>query len=280
MDRLIYHNDRIVDAAEAEVLPTLAGALYGWGVFTTARIYEGKVFAFERHWERITRDGEKARISVPFELEQARRAVDELVEANKAREGRVRLTLLKGEAGGWRIEPGRESEFFIFTSSETIRPRRETAITMSPYRMLSFGPLAGVKRTAMLENLLALEEARSRGFAEAVMLNERGEMVSVTSANLFWIERDELYTPSPATGCIAGVTRALVCETARKMGIHVVEGSFTVQSLLDANEVFLTSTTREISSVTSFDIKEYDHKLARLTRHINREFQKLLRRGR
>jgi branched-subunit amino acid aminotransferase/4-amino-4-deoxychorismate lyase len=277
MDRLIFHNDRIVDVAEARIAPTVAGALYGWGVFTTARIYDGAVFAFERHWERLARNAEKARVPLPVSADEAREAVGGLIKAGSIRDGRARITILKGDAGAWRAEEGRESELLIFTLSDEPRPQTEVAITMSPYRLLSSGPLAGVKRTAMLENLLALDEARSRGFTEAVMLNERGEIVSATAANIFWIEGDEVYTPSIATGCIAGVTRSFVYEIARRMKIHLVEGGFTVQRLLDAREVFLTSTVREIAHVSSFDMKEYGRRQARMTRLIGREFQKLTR---
>ena len=277
MDRLIHYNGRIVDAAEGRVPPTAAGVLYGWGVFTTMRIYDGEVFALDRHWERLLRDSEKARVPLPLDIPELKRAIDELISINSIHQGRVRITVLRGDAGGWRVEPGRETEVMIFTSAEQPRRKRDLTLTLSPYRMLSSGPLAGVKCTAMLDNLLAYEEARSRAFAEAIMLNERGEMMGATAANLFWVEGDELFTPSQATGCIAGVTRGMVCRIARKMGIHLVEGGFPVQRLLDASEVFLTSTAREIASVASFDIKQYDRKQARVTRHINREFQKLVR---
>ena len=277
MDRLIYYNGRIVDAAEARVPPTAGGVLYGWGIFTTARVYDGQVFAFDRHWDRLLRDSEKARVPLPIDVRELKRAIDELVSINSTQEGRVRITVLRGDAGGWRVEAGGEAEVMIFTSADFRRRRRDLTITLSPYRLLSSGPLAGVKCTAMLDNLLAYEEARSRAFEEAVMLNERGEMVGATAANLFWVEGDELFTPSQATGCIAGVTRAMVCRIARKMGIHLVEGGFPVQRLLDATEVFLTSIAREIAPVSSFDIKHYDRKRSRVTRHINREFQKMVR---
>jgi branched-chain amino acid aminotransferase len=199
-----------------------------------------------------------------------------LIAANSLVEGRARLNFLKGSAGSWRVEEGRETEFLIFTSSVQPPARSELAITVSPIRILSTGPLAGVKCTATLENLLALEEARSRGFDEAVMLNERGEIAATTAANIFWVQGDEIFTPSPATGCVAGVTRRMVCEIAAKWKLHVVEGGFPVQRLLDAREVFLTSTAREVAFVSGFDIKEYSRKQARVTKLISRQFQNLI----
>src|SRR5687768_14583647 len=180
MDRLIYHNDRIIDIADARIEPQSAGLLYGWGVFTTLRIYNGAAFAFDRHWERLLRHAEKARINVSFGLDAVRRSVHDLIAANSVDSGRARLTLLKGEAGAWRSEIAPESELLIFTSSEAPRPARELLLTISPLRLHSSGPLAGVKQTSLIEHLLALEEARSRQFSEAVLINERGEIVSAT----------------------------------------------------------------------------------------------------
>ncbi len=275
MDRFVYKSGKIVEATEASVRATTAGLLYGWGVFTTVRIYRKVPFALDRHWERLARHAERARIILPIEYEESRHALTELISANAVEGGRARITLLKGNAGGWRTEQGPESELLIFTASEAKRPQADIALTLSPIRLYSTAPLAGVKRTSMLENLLALEEARGRGFSEAVMLNERGEITSATAANIFWIEGDEIFTPSPATGCVAGVTRGVVFEIAKRLKMHLIEGSFPLQRVMEAREVFLTSTAREIAVVTSYDIKEYNRKHARMTRLISREFQKL-----
>jgi branched-subunit amino acid aminotransferase/4-amino-4-deoxychorismate lyase len=277
MHPLIYHNDQIIDAGEAKVAPTVAGLLYGWGVFTTVGIYHGKAFAFEHHWKRLVSHAERAHLTLPLDFKKARRALEQLIASNSVEEGRARLTLVKGDAGSWHVQPGRQSEFFIFTSEDAPRARSDLALTISPHRVLSTAALAGVKQTAMLENLLALEEARSRNFNEAVLLNERGEIVSATAANLFWVQGDEIFTPSLATGCVAGVTRHFVHQLAARWKLHLVEGSFSVQRLLDAREVFLTSTAREVSIVASFDAKDYPARQARIARLIAREFQKLVR---
>jgi 4-amino-4-deoxychorismate lyase len=277
MDRLIYHNDRIIEIGEARIEPQSAGLLYGWGVFTTMRIYSGAAFALDRHFERLLRHAEKARINSALNLDTIKRAVNELIAANSVEHGRARLTLVKGEAGAWRSEAAREYELLIFTASESPRAARELTLTISPLRLHASGPLSGVKQTSLIEHLLALDEARSRQFSEAVLINERGEMVSATAGNIFWVEGDELYTPSLATGCIAGITRGFIYDLARRIGLHLVEGGFPVQRLLDANEVFITSTAREIAPVVSFDIKEYNQKPARLTRLLAHEFQKLVR---
>ncbi|HEY6333207.1 MAG TPA: aminotransferase class IV [Blastocatellia bacterium] len=275
MDRLIFQNDRIVEAARSHLSTSNAGALYGWGVFTTIRIFEGAVFAFDRHWERLKRHAEQAQVPMPVSSDDLIGALLGLISANSTRNGRARITLLRCNAGPWKSGAGPDTELLIFTTTDEPRPAENSDITISPYRVLSHGPLAGVKRTAMLDHLLALEEARSRGFSEAVMVNERGEITAGTAANIFWTSSDELFTPSLATGCIAGITREVVLEIARGLNLRVTEGSFPIQRLLDADELFLTSTSRGIAPVDTFDIKAYDRGASWVTGLIEREFQKL-----
>jgi branched-chain amino acid aminotransferase len=277
MDRLIYFNDKIADVHSAGIDVTSAGLLYGWGVFTTISVSNGQVFALDRYIERLIQHAERARIPVPDDSDALKQPVIDLVRANSVIEGRARITLLRGNAGGWRNATGREFEVLVFTSSEAKGSTRDIEITLSPYRLLSSSPLAGIKRTAMTEHLLALEEARSRGFTEAVMLNERGEIVSATAGNIFWVQGDELYTPALATGCVAGITRSFVCEIARRIRIHLIEGSFSIQMLLDAKEAFLTSTARRIAPILSFDIKQYGLEPGQMTGIISHEFQRLIR---
>jgi len=112
------------------------------------------------------------------------------------------------------------------------------------------------------------------------MLNERGEIVSATAGNIFWVEGDELLTPSLSTGCVAGITRSFIQEIAARVNVYLVEGSYPLQRVLDAKEVFVTSGLREVVSVGSFDFKHYDLTLSRVTRNLTREFQKLLSNGR
>lgn len=275
MDRLVFHNDQIVEAANVSLSATLAGVQYGWGIFTTLRAFQGRIFAFEEHWTRLLKNGEKARVPVLIEKATLKTAIKNLLQANTVSNGRIRVTILKGVAGSWRTKQERESEVLVFTHSETVPAVRSINLTISPYRLLSSNPLAGVKRTAMLENLLAFEEARSRNFEEAVMLNERGEIVSTTAGNIFWVEGNELCTPSLGTGCIAGITRAQVLEIARRINIHVVEASFPLQRLLDASEVFLTSTSRGITAIKSYDFKSFDERFASVTRNISHQYKKL-----
>src|SRR5436190_24317994 len=84
---LIYQADRIVDAKDARIAPTAAGLLYGWGVFATLRIYDGKRFAFDRHWKRLVNHAESARVPAALDLKEARRGIDKVIAANPVEPG-------------------------------------------------------------------------------------------------------------------------------------------------------------------------------------------------
>jgi branched-subunit amino acid aminotransferase/4-amino-4-deoxychorismate lyase len=105
--------------------------------------------------------------------------------------------------------------------------------------------------------VLAWEEAQSRDFDEALLLNERGEIVSTTKANIFWVRNGTIHTPALATGALAGITRQIVIEMATEKYIPVVEGAYEISDLVDAEEIFITSSSVGIAQVTTFDFRRY-----------------------
>lgn len=130
-------------------------------------------------------------------------------------------------------------------------------MAVSPYRCNTFSPLVGVKSLDYLDQVLAWEEAQPRDFNEAVMLNERGEIVSATTANIFWAREGTIYTPALSTGALAGVTRGAVSELAAKQFIPLIEGVYELADLTEADEIFLTSASYGVAPVTAFDFRRY-----------------------
>lgn len=104
---------------------------------------------------------------------------------------------------------------------------------------------------------MAWEEAQAREFDEAVMLNERGEIVSATMSNIFWVKDGTVYTPTLSTGAMAGVMRAAVIELANKHFIPLIEGIHELSDLTEADEIFLTSAGLGVAIVTTFDFRRY-----------------------
>jgi branched-subunit amino acid aminotransferase/4-amino-4-deoxychorismate lyase len=258
MHQHVILNRRLVETGRARLDAVTAAALYGRGVFTTVAVHRGRPFLWDAHWSRLLAHAERAGVECDFGDNEAALLLARLIEANGVREGRARAHLLARAAGGrWKLgREGRASDLLMLTADLWPAPDAY-ALTVSPYRVNTCSPLVGVKTTGRLEQILAWEEARSRDFDEAVMCNERGEVVSATTANLFWVKHGTVHTPALATGAVAGTTRARVLELAAELAVPVSEGAHTLHDLAEAEEVFLTSASLGVALVTTFDYRRY-----------------------
>jgi branched-subunit amino acid aminotransferase/4-amino-4-deoxychorismate lyase len=150
------------------------------------------------------------------------------------------------------------------------------SLAVSPHRINTFSPLAGIRSLNYLEQVLSWEEAQAREFDEAVMLNERGEIVSATMANIFWAKEGTLHTPAISTGAVAGITRAAVVALAEKEFIPVIEGVYDLGDLTESDEIFLTSASIGVAQVTTFDFRQYSCTPGSITVRLSDAFKKLV----
>jgi branched-subunit amino acid aminotransferase/4-amino-4-deoxychorismate lyase len=262
MHSRIVYNDRLLEGARARGALVAPVALYGRGVFTTLAVYGRRPFLWAEHWLRLKEHAARAKVDLGQLNEQSvKESLLRLIEANGVEEGRARVTLLAtAERGVWKVksaETERGADLLIMTGEAHAAAADGLALTVSPYRLSTMSALAGVKSVNYLEHILAWEEARSRDFDEAVTLNERGELVSSTLANLFWVKHGTIHTPALATGALAGTTRACVMGLAGEISAPLVEGVYDLSDLGDADEIFLTSSGRGIQIVTTFDFHRY-----------------------
>ena len=259
MHEHVILNRRLLEARRARLHAVTAAALYGRGVFTTVAVHASRPFLWDAHWARLLAHAERAGVECDFGDNEAALMLARLVEANGVTEGRARVHLFaRAVRGRWRAdeEEGRASDLLMMTADAWPAPEA-LALTVSPYRVNTCSPLVGVKTVNRLEQILAWEEARARDFDEAVMCNERGEVACATTANLFWVKHGTLFTPTLATGAVAGVTRARVIELAAEMAVPVSEGAHTLHDMAEADEVFLTSAVLGVALVNAFDYRRY-----------------------
>jgi branched-chain amino acid aminotransferase len=272
-------NRRVLDASKARLPAVNAATLYGRGVFTTVAIHKGRAFLWDAHWTRLLAHAERAGVECDFGDNETALMLARLIETNEVEEGRARVALLsRAVRGRWRYEgeEGRATDLLMMTSEPW--PAPETlALTVSPYRVNSCSPLAGVKTVGNLERVIAWEEARARDFDEAVMINERGEVVSATTANLFWVKNGTVHTPALASGAVAGTTRARVLEMAADAAVPTVEGTHTLHELAEADEIFLTSSALGVALVTSFDFRTYTVPIGSVALRLREAFRQLTR---
>ncbi|MDQ2855533.1 MAG: aminotransferase class IV [Acidobacteriota bacterium] len=261
MHPVIYLNKSMLEAAKARIAPVSSAMLYGRGVFTSVAIYQGQPFLWPEHWARLNQHAERLGISCEdCGKESTGTALKKLIAVNQVREGRARVILLaRSSQHVWRAKPPgpRKTDLLIMTDETQKISRAGVGIAVSPYRFNSFSPLAGIKSLNYLDHVLSWEEAHARDFDEAVMLNERGEIVSATMANIFWAKDGTVHTPALSTGALAGVTRECVIKLAAQHFIPLIEGIYTMQDLTEAGEIFLTSAGLGVALVSTFDFRTY-----------------------
>lgn len=248
--RFVFRNDRVLPIDEVRLSPGQAGLLNGWGLFTTIRVYEGIPFAFERHWQRLVRDAERTHCPFPFTAEKVREQLGEVLRANQVKEGCARVYAIYNQAGFWRSEEKFPAVDLIIYSAELPTHGERAWLGLREQGRHAASPLAGVKVTSWLNNVWSLYEAQREGFDEVVLLNERGEVAECTAANIFCVNGGRVATPPLHSGCLEGVTRGVLLEIGAAAGVPVEERKLFPQDLYSADEVFISSTNRNLLSVS------------------------------
>lgn len=281
MHPVISLNRTMVEATKARVAAVSSAALYGRGVFTTLAVYDSKPFLWSKHWQRLAAHAAKLDIDHTGCTEKSvGEAVRKLIAVNQVKDGRARVTLL-ARAGRdmWKakLASSRKTDLLVMTGDPRRTAQNGLSLAVSPYRVSTFSPLTGIKSLNYLDHVLSKEEARSRDFDEAVVLNERGEIVSATTANIFWAKGGTVHTAALSTGALAGITRECVIGIANKHFIPLVEGVYEMGDLVDADEIFLTSSGLGVAPVTTFDFRRYAIEPESITATIRDAFVKLTR---
>jgi branched-subunit amino acid aminotransferase/4-amino-4-deoxychorismate lyase len=261
MHPIIYLNRNMVEASKARIAPVSSALLYGRGVFTSVAIYGGRPFLWPEHCARLLEHADRARVDRSAYSESGlATCLQKLIGVNRVVDGRARVVLLANKGRDeWMTKANttRKTDLLLMTADARKVPESGLTLTVSPYRMNSVSALAGIKSISSLDQILSWEEARARDFHDAVVLNERGELVCTTMANLFWVREGTIHTPALTTGAVAGVTRGRVISLASELAIPLVEGVYELNDLADAEEVFLTSAALGVAPVTTFDFHRY-----------------------
>ncbi|HTB13762.1 MAG TPA: aminotransferase class IV [Bryobacteraceae bacterium] len=245
MHRFLLHNDEIRETGDAVLSPGQVGIMNGWGIFSTIRVQGGVLFAWERHWARMKKDAARMRVPFPENAQWLEQRLYRLIEKNQAGNATLRVVIVRNRGGMW--EGPSQGAFDTIALTAPLNDWGDAVkLSLIPHGRHAASEFAGTKYNSWSENLTRYERAHERGFDEVVLLNERGEVAECTSANIFAVKGDRVSTPPLSSGCLPGVTRALLLEEVRVPGISVAEQVLFPADLEDADEIFITSTTRDL----------------------------------
>ncbi|MEU9333492.1 aminodeoxychorismate lyase [Streptomyces sp. NPDC048290] len=233
-----------VDSARVSVFDH--GLTVGDGIFETVKAVDGTPFALTRHLDRLSRSARGLGLPEP-DLDEVRRACAAVLAANPMPLGRLRITYTGGH-GPLGSDRGTHGPTLVVAVGPTTRRPDSTAAITVPWTRNERGALTGLKTTSYAENVVALARAQEQGASEALFGNTVGQLCEGTGSNVFVVLDGQIHTPPLASGCLAGITRALAVEwTGAK------EADLPLDVLGRADEVFLTSTLRDVQAVHRLD---------------------------
>jgi branched-chain amino acid aminotransferase len=245
----ILHNNEIRPASSPEFRAGQLGLLAGWGIFTTLRVAEGSLFAWERHWARMSRDARLLNIPMPAEADRVEEQLLRLVEANRNPNCTLRLVIVRNGGGMWE-GPGSGAASDVIAMTADSKVWGDSArLSVQPNARFAANEFAGAKILSWGQNLTWAERAHQQGFDETILLNERGSVAECTSANIFAVTGRNVSTPPLTDGCLGGITREVLLSEVRADGISIEEHTLSIEDLYRADEVFITSTTRDVMPV-------------------------------
>jgi branched-chain amino acid aminotransferase len=264
MTATVNVNGRVSDQEHAVVSVFDHGFLYGEGVYETMRTFNGKPFLFERHMQRLRNSSSMLALPVPLSDEELFGRCQETMRAaglgqGPASEAYIRVLLTRG-VGELSYDPAAcpVPTVIVIVKPQIDPPAEvyERGVTIAIVPIVrnhpgSVNPL--IKSNNLLNNALAMQEAVRRGAFEGVMRNYRGELAECTQSNLFVVKDGAALTPPLDAGLLPGITRAFLFEVGAEAGIPVREAVLRDDDMLNADEVFFTSTTRGVVPATKVD---------------------------
>ncbi|MET7655694.1 MULTISPECIES: aminodeoxychorismate lyase [unclassified Streptomyces] len=245
----IWLDGGLQDSEAARVSVFDHGLTVGDGIFETVKTVDGVSFALTRHLDRLTRSARGLGLPDP-DHDEVRHACAAVVEANPMPLGRLRITYTGGH-GPLGSDRGEQGPTLVVALGGTTRRADSTAVITVPWTRNERGALTGLKTTSYAENVVALARAHQHDATEALFANTVGQLCEGTGSNVFVVLDGEIHTPPLSSGCLAGITRELTVEwTGAK------ETDLPLDVLERAEEVFLTSTLRDVQAVHRVDGRE------------------------
>jgi len=245
---ILWCNGEWVDGGELSVSAKDRGLLHGLGVFETILAVDGRPIFAERHLERF--ENAAVHLGWKVSVEGLVDAMAELLVKNQMHQerARIRLAITAGEGALNDLRLGADAMIWMQCSPVGFPPEQQH-VMVTEWKRNEKSPLVGLKSASYAENLLALQDANQQGFDEVLFFNTADELCEGAMSNVFLVKDGKLMTPNLSSGCLPGVTRAVVIDLAAELGLSPKECSLRRSDLDQADELFMTSSTKGVVPV-------------------------------
>ncbi len=252
-------NGVVTPAAEARISVLDNGFTFGDSVYETLRTYGGRPFHLGRHLGRLRHSGERLGIEVTLPDDEFAAQLEAVLARAGNGESYIRLIVSRGVGDiSYRFDRVAGPTVVIVVKPYEPLPARcytegIDVIVSSVRRNHRLALDPGIKSCNLINNILAVREAQAKGALEPIMLNLDGDVAEGATCNVFMVRQGGLLTPPLDAGILPGVTRSLVLEMARELGLRAREETLRVADLVSADELFITSTLKEACPVRAID---------------------------
>ncbi len=267
-------NGRIVRRGQDKISVFDNSLLYAEGLFETFLAVDDRVVFGDDHLRRLYKGAEVIGLKIPASAARLKSWVKQTLRAHPDRIKKLRLTVTSGESARWVGTDGKPQ--VILSASPHQLPVEPFKLHVSEFKVDQKSVFRIIKTLSYAIHAAALKQARAARCDDALLLNESDQVAEVTSANVYWVKRGKIYTPPIGSGCLDGVTRKIVLRQAKKLGFSVHERNGRLSTLLDADEVFISSSLKLIVGVDLIKVGRKSHTVS--TGPITQEFSDHFRR--
>jgi branched-chain amino acid aminotransferase len=280
---VVYVDGEWIPKSKASVSVFDHGLLYGDGVFEGIRVYDGVIFRFKEHLDRLYSSAKSIRLQIPLPPEQMTKTIIETLKRNGLKDAYIRLVVTRG-AGDLGVDPRKCRKASVIVITEYVdlaygniaKQTGISAIISSVRRDSVDATTHEIKSLNYLNSVLAKLEAVDVGADDALMLDRNGFISEATTTNLFIIKDEEIFTPPSSAGILPGVTRKRIIRLARELGYGMHVQQLTPYDVTNADEAFLTGTLAEIVPLVKVKgIAIGDGRPGPMTKKIMEAFQKI-----
>ncbi|MFC1856084.1 aminotransferase class IV [Thermodesulfobacteriota bacterium] len=250
-------NGKLIKGSNACISPFDRGFMYGDGIFDTLFVRNGQLFLFDEHITRLLDNLSTISITHPYTIDMIRKMITELIDKNNLTEtdAYVRTTITRGINAGQMFYKPTEPTLIILAGAvkETSIEQRENGVscTISKIVRLSENPLSNIKSLNFLWSIYGMKQAAEESKDDCIFINDKGNITECSTSNIFIVKDGVVSTPYVNSGILPGVTRDYMIDLLKKNAIPTDERAISKEEMLNADELFLTSSVKGVTPVRS-----------------------------
>jgi branched-subunit amino acid aminotransferase/4-amino-4-deoxychorismate lyase len=255
---------KVVRSKEISMSSSSKSLLYGFSVFDTMYITESKnVILADKHVSRFLNSAKELNFNIPMSHDEIKSLTLDYIKSNQLSNSILRTTLL--------LDNQDSEPTILFTHRQNTYTKSDlldgSTLVVSKTKRNNTSALCYHKTSNYMDNLLALNEATSKNYDDALFLNHDNHICETSKANIFFVVNNKVYTPQISCGLLPGLTREWVISALKDMEIEVIEGNFTIDEINNSNEIFITNSVMGVAPVKKINNRNFNISESNLITH-------------